>query len=100
MLIVLDDATRACRLEIRHALTVDDLPPLSSGRLSATCLRKAVSLLGLVERLTRNDRTANIPGTLVANIHRQAPHRSLRLQALLRRTTVRDRRKRRAGPSD
>lgn len=99
MLIVLDAAPRACRVEIRHAAAaIDDLPPLSSGRLSAACLRKAVSLLGLIGHMTRNDRTANIPGTLVDIVHLQGPHRSPRAQAVPRRTKVRDRRERRPTP--
>lgn len=99
VLIILDDTTRACRVEFRHAAAIiDDLPPLSSGRLSAACLRKAVSLLGLIERIIRNDRTANVPGTLVEIIHLQGPHRSPRAQAVPKRTRVRDRRERRPAP--
>jgi hypothetical protein len=99
VLIVLDGTTRACRVEIRHAAAIiDDLPPLSSGRLSAACLRKAVSLLGLIERMIRNDRTANIPGTLVDIIHLQGPRHSPRAKAVPIRTRVRDRRERRPGP--
>jgi hypothetical protein len=99
VLIVLDGTTRACRVEIRHAAAIiDDLPPLSSGRLSAARLRKAVSLLGLIERMTRNDRTANISGTLVDIIHLQSPHYSPRAKAVPKRTRVRDRRERRPCP--
>lgn len=68
--IVLDDTGLARRIEIRRAAAmVDDLPPLSSGRLSAARLRAAVELLGLIERLIRNCKTQAAPGALVSILH-------------------------------
>lgn len=68
--IVLDSEGSACRIEIRHAApAADDLPPLSSGVLSAARLRTTVDLLGFVEHVVRTDTTPKIPGTLVKVVH-------------------------------
>ncbi|WP_409259889.1 hypothetical protein [Paraburkholderia sp. MM5384-R2] len=93
VLIVLDDKAPMCRIEIRHASPiVDDLPPLSSGQLSAARLRKVVGLLGLIERMTRHDRSANVPGSLVSIAHLQNRRRPRRQQVMPKRSKVRGRR--------
>ncbi|MDR6203927.1 hypothetical protein [Paraburkholderia graminis] len=94
-LIVLDEKASACRIEIRHASSIaDDLPPLSSGRLSAARLSKAVGLLGLIERMTRHDRSANVPGTLVSIAHLQDQRRPLRRKTVPKRSKARGPRER------
>lgn len=76
VLITLGDPGGACRIEIREALPCGaDTPPLTSGRLSAVRLMRALDLIGLVERITSHDDARSEPGRLLCDAHLQLPWR-------------------------
>ncbi|MGF6973648.1 hypothetical protein QFZ94_002075 [Paraburkholderia sp. JPY465] len=76
VLMTLDDPGGACRIEMREALPCGaDTPPLTSGRLNAARLMRALDLIGLVERITARDDARSEPGRLLCDAHLQLPWR-------------------------
>ncbi|WP_233837743.1 hypothetical protein [Paraburkholderia sp. ZP32-5] len=79
VLMTLGDPGGTCRLAIREALPDDaDLPPLTSGRVNATRLMRALDLIGLVERITSQDNAPSEPGRLLYDAHLHMPQHAAR----------------------
>ncbi|BCQ28961.1 hypothetical protein NK8_71510 (plasmid) [Caballeronia sp. NK8] len=61
-------------IDIRHAARMlDDMPSFTSGFLSVERLRAIVGLIGLIERVTSQDRSRVDPGALVYGGHVSFP---------------------------
>ncbi|EDZ97251.1 hypothetical protein BH160DRAFT_7452, partial [Burkholderia sp. H160] len=74
VLMTLDDPGGPCRIVIREALPRGaDAPPLTSGRLNAVRLMRALDLVGLVEQITARDDARSEPGRLLWDAHLRLP---------------------------